>query len=82
MTSELENRGYAILRDPHRNRGTAFTDAERRDLGLEGLLPPVPTSLERQVARIHAQLAALTDDLQKYCFCPICRRETKRCTTR
>ena len=58
--------GYALLRNPRTNRGTAFSDAERRDLGLEGLLPPVPTTLERQVARIHAQLAALDSDLQKY----------------
>ena len=59
-------RGYALLRNPRTNEGTAFSDAERRNLGLEGLLPPVPTTLERQVARIHAQLAALDSDLQKY----------------
>jgi malate dehydrogenase (oxaloacetate-decarboxylating)(NADP+) len=59
-------RGYALLRNPRTNRGTAFSDIERRNLGLEGLLPPVPTTLERQVARIHAQLAALDSDLQKY----------------
>src|SRR5580698_4906565 len=59
-------RGYAFLRNPRTNRGTAFSDIERRNLGLEGLLPPVPTTLERQVARIHAQLAALDSDLQKY----------------
>jgi len=58
--------GYALLRNPRTNRGTAFSDIERRYLGLEGLLPPVPTTLERQVARIHAQLAALDSDLQKY----------------
>ena len=59
-------RGYALLRNPRTNRGTAFSEVERRNLGLEGLLPPVPTTLERQVARIHAQLAALDSDLQKY----------------
>jgi malate dehydrogenase (oxaloacetate-decarboxylating)(NADP+) len=59
-------RGYALLRNPRTNQGTAFSDIERRNLGLEGLLPPVPTTLERQVARIHAQLAALDSDLQKY----------------
>ena len=59
-------RGYALLRDPHANKGTAFSEAERQSHGLEGLLPPVPTTLEHQVARIHAQLAALDNDLQKY----------------
>src|ERR1700756_1329896 len=60
--------GYALLRNPHRNKGTAFSDEERRNLGLEGLLPPVPTSLDHQIARIHVQLATLDDDLQKYLF--------------
>jgi malate dehydrogenase (oxaloacetate-decarboxylating)(NADP+) len=58
--------GYQLLRDPRLNKGTAFTDAERRECGIEGLLPPVASSLEHQVARIHAELAHLDSDLQKY----------------
>jgi malate dehydrogenase (oxaloacetate-decarboxylating)(NADP+) len=60
------NTGYNLLRDARINRGTAFSVPDRRVLGLEGLLPPVPTSLEHQVARIHAQLALLDNDLLKY----------------
>jgi malate dehydrogenase (oxaloacetate-decarboxylating)(NADP+) len=59
-------RGYELLRNPRTNKGSAFTEAERRALGLEGLLPPLPLSLELQVARIHAEMAPLEDDLQKY----------------
>ena len=33
-------RGFQILNDPFLNRGTAFTEAERRQYGLIGLLPP------------------------------------------
>jgi malate dehydrogenase (oxaloacetate-decarboxylating)(NADP+) len=58
--------GYRLLRDPRLNKGTAFTDAERRECGIEGLLPPVASSLEHQVARIHTELAHLDNDLQKY----------------
>jgi malate dehydrogenase (oxaloacetate-decarboxylating)(NADP+) len=58
--------GYDLLRNPRLNKGTAFTAAERRACGLEGLLPPAVTSLELQVARRHAEIAALGDDLQKY----------------
>src|SRR5258707_1189749 len=58
--------GYELLRDPRFNKGTAFTEAERRDLGLEGLLPPVVSTVEMQVARRHDEIANLTDDLQKY----------------
>jgi malate dehydrogenase (oxaloacetate-decarboxylating)(NADP+) len=58
--------GYRLLRNPRLNKGTAFTEAERRALGLEGLLPPAVTNMALQVARRHAEIAALDDDLQKY----------------
>jgi malate dehydrogenase (oxaloacetate-decarboxylating)(NADP+) len=58
--------GYDVLRDPHLNKGTAFSAAERRAWGLEGLLPPAVTTIQLQVARRHAEIANLDDDLQKY----------------
>jgi malate dehydrogenase (oxaloacetate-decarboxylating)(NADP+) len=58
--------GYELLRDPRFNKGTAFTATERRELGLEGLLPPVVSTVDLQVARRHDEIANLTDDLQKY----------------
>jgi malate dehydrogenase (oxaloacetate-decarboxylating)(NADP+) len=59
-------RGRALLNDPTRNKSTAFTEEERRKYGLEGLLPPAVTTIELQVARRHAEIANLDDDLQKY----------------
>jgi malate dehydrogenase (oxaloacetate-decarboxylating)(NADP+) len=64
--STLPTTGYALLRDPRKNRGTAFTSAERRELGLEGLLPPANLALELQLARLHNELAELDSDLQRY----------------
>jgi malate dehydrogenase (oxaloacetate-decarboxylating)(NADP+) len=58
--------GYDLLRNPRLNKGTAFTEAERRAWGLEGLLPPAVTTLALQVARRRAEIASLADDLQKY----------------
>jgi malate dehydrogenase (oxaloacetate-decarboxylating)(NADP+) len=58
--------GYELLHDPRLNKGTAFTDAERSAWGLEGLLPAAVTNMTLQVARRHAEIAALDDDLQKY----------------
>jgi len=59
-------RGYGLLRDPRLNKGTAFTTQERRAYGLEGLLPPTPSTLQLQVARIHIELDAVGTDLQRY----------------
>lgn len=58
--------GYELLRSPRFNKGTAFTEAERRAFGLEGLLPPAVTNIELQVSRRHAEIAALDNDLLKY----------------
>src|SRR5262252_5273852 len=66
MTTPEHPTGYDLLRNPRLNRGTAFSVAERHARGLEGLLPPAVTSIALQVARRHAEIANLDDDLQKY----------------
>jgi malate dehydrogenase (oxaloacetate-decarboxylating)(NADP+) len=58
--------GYDRLHNPRFNKGTAFTEAERRSLGLEGLLPPAVLPMDLQVARRHDEIANLKDDLLKY----------------
>jgi malate dehydrogenase (oxaloacetate-decarboxylating)(NADP+) len=58
--------GYNLLRNPRLNKGTAFTEAERRAWGLEGLLPPAVLPIALQAARRHDEIANLDDDLQKY----------------
>jgi malate dehydrogenase (oxaloacetate-decarboxylating)(NADP+) len=58
--------GYALLRDPRLNKGTAFSEAERAEYHLEGLLPPARLSLALQLARLHKELALLDTDLQRY----------------
>jgi malate dehydrogenase (oxaloacetate-decarboxylating)(NADP+) len=59
-------RGAALLRDPYLNKLTAFSEAERDSLGLNGLLPPAIESLDAQVSRVQTQLAETPSDLQKY----------------
>src|SRR6201994_4896616 len=58
--------GYGVLRDPRLNKGTSFTEAERREYGLEGLLPPAVTTIDLQIVRRRSEIANLADDLQKY----------------
>ena len=45
------------------NRGTAFTHAERRELGLEGLLPNGVSTLDGQLRRVYAQYQRQADNL-------------------
>jgi malate dehydrogenase (oxaloacetate-decarboxylating)(NADP+) len=68
MTASMQQHptGYTLLRNPRLNKGTAFTEAERRAWGLEGLLPPAVLPIALQVARRHDEIANLDDDLQKY----------------
>jgi malate dehydrogenase (oxaloacetate-decarboxylating)(NADP+) len=58
--------GYPLLSHARLNKGTSFTELERQQHGLEGLLPPGVSTLELQVARIHTELAHLDNDLHKY----------------
>src|ERR1700755_3183623 len=58
--------GYDLLRNPRLNKGTAFTEAERRAWGLEGLLPGAVLPLETQRARRRDEIGRLDDDLLKY----------------
>ncbi|MCH2187082.1 NAD-dependent malic enzyme [Myxococcota bacterium] len=63
----MHNRAaFEILRDPFRNKGTAFTEAERKEHHLEGLLPAAIETLEEQVKRVLFQIEHEEDDLQRY----------------
>ena len=61
-------RALAMMDDPRRNKGTAFTGEERRRYGLEGLLPSAVETLERQVERVMQQLAVKPNDLERYIY--------------
>jgi malate dehydrogenase (oxaloacetate-decarboxylating)(NADP+) len=60
--------GFAMLNDPLRNKGTAFTPDERREFGLEGLLPRTVDSLDRQLERVMRHLDAKPNDLERYVY--------------
>src|SRR4029453_12813228 len=60
--------GYRLLADSMLNKGTAFTEQERDDFELHGLLPPRVASLDEQVSRRLRVLRAFATELERYSF--------------
>jgi malate dehydrogenase (oxaloacetate-decarboxylating) len=63
---EVRLRGPQLLNHPMYNRATAFTRDERRDLGLEGLLPDVVSSMEQQARRAYGNIVRKTEPLERF----------------
>ena len=70
MSTETPSRrsGVALLEDPLLNKGTAFSAAERDELGLHGLVPPVVETLEQQAVRAYEALGRYHDDLTRHVY--------------
>ena len=62
------HRGVKILHDPIRNKGTAFTEADREALHLTGLLPPRVHSPQEQEQRVLGNIRNKATDLEKYLY--------------
>src|SRR6266436_8079933 len=60
--------GIESLRNPSLNKTTAFTDAEKRSLGIVGLVPDVTESIETQLSRVMLQLKKKATDLDRYIY--------------
>ncbi|KAK7255467.1 hypothetical protein RIF29_28877 [Crotalaria pallida] len=58
--------GYTLLRDPHYNKGLAFTEQERDAHYLRGLLPPTVISQATQVKKVIQLIRQYQVPLQKY----------------
>lgn len=62
----LKKRGYDVTRNPHLNKGMAFTLEERLQLGIHGLIPPCFLSQDVQLLRIMRYYENQQSDLDKY----------------
>ena len=58
-------RGRQVLADPRINKGTAFSDAERADLDLFGLIPAGHMTLDQQASRIYSQFRRQSSNLAR-----------------
>jgi len=61
-------RGTALKDDPLLNKGTCFTETERQQLGLVGLLPPAVQTPDEQRARAYENYLRAGEDVKKYLF--------------
>ncbi|KAF4734497.1 Malic enzyme [Perkinsus olseni] len=61
-------RGLHLMRNPVYNKAEAFTEAEREELGLIGLLPPKILNIEVQVQRCVQQLRTKDTDIGRYIY--------------
>ena len=60
--------GFELLDNAFLNKGTAFTESERKKLGLDGLLPPCVEDIETQAQRIYRQMERKTSLIEKRRF--------------
>jgi malate dehydrogenase (oxaloacetate-decarboxylating) len=60
--------GRDLLENPLKNKGSAFTDEERRRYGLLGLLPPHVSTADEQLARAYENFKRKDTDLERYIF--------------
>jgi malate dehydrogenase (oxaloacetate-decarboxylating)(NADP+) len=64
----ISKHGIDLLLDPSLNKSTAFTEAEKRALGIVGLVPDVTETMDVQLSRVMAQLGHKTTDLERYIY--------------
>ncbi len=60
--------GQAILEHPLLNKGSAFTLAERQELGLLGLLPTHVATIDEQLARDYEHYQSKATNLERYIY--------------
>ncbi len=60
--------GPTLLETPLLNKGSAFTQIERENFNLAGLLPPRFETIEEQVERCYQQYSSFRDNLNKHIY--------------
>ena len=60
--------GHLLLDNPALNKGSAFSQEERREFGLLGLLPPHTSTIDEQAARAYENYRRKETDVERYVF--------------
>jgi malate dehydrogenase (oxaloacetate-decarboxylating) len=64
----IQQSGKDLMSDPTLNKGTAFSEEERTEFNLHGLLPPVIERLEQQCVRAYEAYKRKDDHLERHIF--------------
>ena len=64
----MDKIGQTRLNDPFLNRGTAYTQEQREQYHLEGMLPPKQQTLEEQAREVYLQYQGKKTNLEKRIF--------------
>ena len=69
-TSEIKvnARGIGVHNNNYVNKGTAFSETERRDLGMDGSFPPAVRPLAQQVKNSLGKVLKKEDDIERYIY--------------
>jgi malate dehydrogenase (oxaloacetate-decarboxylating) len=65
---KVHARGIGVQGNNYVNKGTAFSEAERRELGMDGALPPAVRPLEKQVKNSLEKIFKKADDIERYIY--------------
>lgn len=63
-----ELKGQDVLRNPFLNKGTGFTEEERKSLGLVGLLPNEVRTIEEQEVLVYEKVSNIENNLDKHLY--------------
>lgn len=65
---EVEPTDYKLISNPILNKGTGFTNQEREEFSLFGLLPPEESTIKDQRERSYQAFLSKGSDLEKYLY--------------
>ncbi len=60
--------GQLLVENPIYNKGSAFTEQEREELDLHGILPAQVSTMEQQVHRVYENFSAKPNPIEKYTY--------------
>ncbi len=63
---EVDQSGSDLLHNPLLSKGTAFSERERHEFGLMGLIPPHISTMEEQLGRVYENFNSKSNNIERY----------------